>query len=249
MQDLEVVDLARGISRTPSVELTPGEYYKLHKPNTGIQGGKALRLPEQKPQFQYASSKVAQLPPATKIEKYHDSSDSISMSDGSFPSPSALLRSSNESPDLIEMGVMCNQIEHPPSSSREGSLESLEAGMIGLSDSMMLRPSTPALTSSFANKAFDFEAFEAEHDGQKETQPSSEPNELLKQDECLVASTNSGLKRQHSLTPDFEIVKHRRVAKDERVQQTPRESSIPAWVDEFDADLIDGLKDFVDFVD
>lgn len=249
MDDLEVIDLARDVSPTPSAELTPREYCILRKPRTGIQEDKALRLPEQKPRFQYASGKMAQLPHASKIEKYHDSSDSISMSDGSFPSPSTLLRSSNKSSDPVYMGALCNQIEHPSSSFREGSLESLEAGMIGLSDSMMLRPSTPTLTSSFANRAFDFEAFEPEHGGQKEAQPSSDLDELLKQDECLIVSTNSALKRQHSLTPDFEIVKHRRVTRDERAQQIPQGPSIPAWVDEFDADLIDGLKDFVDFVD
>ncbi|RDL39659.1 uncharacterized protein BP5553_03999 [Venustampulla echinocandica] len=248
LDDMEVIDLSSEVSPTPSPELAPREYRRLHKPHTGIQEDEALRLPKQKPQFQYASSQSAQLPPVSRTENRDDSLESISISDDSFPSPSALLRGGSKSPDPFEMGDLYNQNDHPSSSFQDGSLESLEAGMIGLSDSMMLRGPTPTLTSSFADRAFDFKAFEVDDDGQKE-QSSSEPNELLTQHECLGVSDNLILKRQHSPTPDLEIVKHRRVRRDERAQHTPQGSSIPAWVDEFDADLIDGLKDFVDFVD
>jgi ATP-dependent DNA helicase HFM1/MER3 len=43
-------------------------------------------------------------------------------------------------------------------------------------------------------------------------------------------------------------VKHRRVTKDELVSQ-PIQPTVPDWVNDFDSDLINELKGFVDFVD
>jgi ATP-dependent DNA helicase HFM1/MER3 len=57
------------------------------------------------------------------------------------------------------------------------------------------------------------------------------------------------MKGEPSPSPEVTDIKHRRVTKTELPQPAPRLSFIPAWVNDFDSELIDGLKDFVDFID
>jgi ATP-dependent DNA helicase HFM1/MER3 len=56
------------------------------------------------------------------------------------------------------------------------------------------------------------------------------------------------LKRERSATPESLQAKHRRITKDELVSQ-PTQPTVPDWVNDFDSDLINELKGFVDFVD
>jgi len=55
--------------------------------------------------------------------------------------------------------------------------------------------------------------------------------------------------RARSLEADIEEVKNRRVTQAEQARQYVDSNHLPAWVNEFDSELIDSLRDYVDFID
>jgi ATP-dependent DNA helicase HFM1/MER3 len=260
---VELVDLVEELSAVPNSDLASRDYRKSHSLHTSIGKDKAVHLPKQKPQFLYGSGHEADLPFLQKTENNKDPFDSgDSAGEDEFPSPYALLKGDDDIPDPFESGSICYQKATTTSSSPEDSLGSLEAAMIGFEDSVMLRAPTPKVNSSFANGVFDFEAFPDHHEEQemfsspvmreslrKNRSPSPLTITTMNKDHPPNLLTRKSPKREPSESPEQPEVKHRRVLKTEPAQQTSQELSVPAWVDEFDSDIIEGLKGFVDFVD
>jgi ATP-dependent DNA helicase HFM1/MER3 len=246
---MEIIDLAQDLAPVPYADLAPRDFRKLNTLHNSVQKNqpeKIMRLPKQKPQFEYGSGKEAQLPFRPKTENYDDIFDSDDEVD--LPSPSALLSGHKKSPGPFKTGSITYQDENDISSFPDDSLESLEAGMIGLGDSMILREHTPRVDSSFANGVFDFDAYQNDDQVQAEDTPMTENEPLV---EASVDLPVSKLYLKRGLSPglDEPEVKHRRVSKSELVQEPSQAPSVPAWVDEFDSELIEGLKGIVDFVD
>jgi len=242
--DMEVVDLAKDRPPVTYADIAPREYRKLNTLHNSVQKNqpdKVMRLPKQKPQFEYGSGKEAQLPFGRETQNDADVSGSGDEMD--LPSPSKMWGSKKKSPDPFETDLAPYQAQNPISSFPDDSIESLEAGMIGLSDSMMLRGATPKMDSSFADGIFDFDAYNNDHDDH-DAQPENTVMPSIEEPSPPAIPEHS-LKRTPSPSLEEPEMKCRRVAKPDPTQL----SSVPAWVDEFDSDLIDGLKGIVDFVD
>lgn len=245
------------MTAVPYSDLAPRDYRKLHNLHTKVQADKNVRLSKHKPQFSYASGDQPDLPFLRKWKSHDDMFGSDSGPED-FPSPSRIMEDYSRASDTMPANAGSNADADPLSPMQDDSLESLEAAMIGLDDSIMLRrPSTPKVDSSFTNQVFDFDAYNGKIDGQD---VYSSP---------LMRET---YKRALSPTPEGIAVKHRRVKKEDimkevlpiehqtpdvqniaqdvpATQETNKQSSIPSWVDDMDPDLIESLKGFVDFVD
>jgi ATP-dependent DNA helicase HFM1/MER3 len=118
--------------------------------------------------------------------------------------------------------------------------------MLELADTAMIDAPSPKVDSSFANGVFDFDAFNGETP--KKPTISSPTNDALKNEPRSTPIVQDSLKRDRSTTPEFQQAKHRRVMKDEPIS-LGTQAAIPDWVSDFDSDLINELKGFVDFVD
>jgi ATP-dependent DNA helicase HFM1/MER3 len=175
-----------------------------------------------------------------------DSTDS----EEDFPSPSKLnaIRSARKpSPDPFEYFTLENE-KAAPSSFLDASLSSLEASMLELADTAIIDAPSPIVDSSFANGVFDFDAFNDGSEILTRVEISSSTKKVLKNEPSSTPAMKDSLKRGRSATPELAEVKHRRVTKDELVSQ-PTQAAVPDWVNEFDSDLINELKGYVDFVD
>jgi ATP-dependent DNA helicase HFM1/MER3 len=254
--DVEIIDLAKELSPVPYSSLGPRDYRKLHSLHTSVQKGKeekSIRLPKQKPTFSFTTDEPPDLPFLRKSEK-NDDSISVFDLDEDFPSPSALVRRSEDDlmPELdaLETGVAVYQQALPSSSDHGDCLD--EVRVVRLAKLVALKPSTPKPDLAFDNSVFDFAAF---HDPGESEDRLINPlmSELLSGEGAssspLTRQDPVATKRERSPSPEITDIKHRRVAKTDLPQPVPRLSSVPAWVNEFDSELIDGLKDFVDFVD
>lgn len=145
----------------------------------------------------------------------------------------------------------------PGSSFGEDSLDSLETGMLQLED-LMAKPipveTSPKRNASFIDGQFDFEAFNNGIDSQgshlslSAYQPAGLRSPASKH-------TRQMMKRARSSTPEEDVVKCRRVSKNNRAPQIlqqapePPQPVYPEWLNEFDQDLINGFKDVVEFID
>lgn len=254
LDDVEVIDLAKELSPAPYASLAPREYRKPHKLHTSVQEDKSSRSLTQKSQFSYASGKPPDLPFLNKsghapTSKYFDDDD-----ENEFPSPSALL-GFNEDPYDFGSDPFADDIPvtprdqapataaatAPPSSFQNDLMESLEVGMLELTDPMALKPTTPKVGSSFCNDLFDFAAFESNFEINDKP-----PSSSVDQNQASGSTVDNAAKRSLSISPSLPEAKHRRVT---NAEPATAESLVPAWVNDFDSKLIDGLKDFVDFVD
>ncbi|EHL00397.1 hypothetical protein M7I_3680 [Glarea lozoyensis 74030] len=159
--------------------------------------------------------------------------------------------------ELPEKPVVSFLDQHPDSSFGNDSLGSLEAGMLELYDPMTRLAAvaaSPKLNSSFVDGVFDFEAFN-NGTGSQESRLSLSAYQPAGLYPPAEKYTKEATKRARSPTPDGEAVKCRRVTKDvdtTRITEAAQEEFkpvYPEWLNEFDADLINGFKDFVDFVD
>ncbi|TVY22859.1 ATP-dependent DNA helicase [Lachnellula hyalina] len=248
--DLEILDMAQDLAPVSYADFAPHDFRKLNTLHNSVQKNqpKFTSLPKQKPQFDYGSGKEARLPFHPNSENDDDvfgSDDEVDL-----PSPSILLGGQRKSSSPLKTGPvhLTYQEESDISSFQDESLASLEAGMIGLSDSMVLRESTPRIDSSFANKVFDFDAYQNDGQVQAEETDTTE-NALLLEAPADLSVAKRHLKRELSSSPDELEVKHRRISNSQLVQAPPQIPSVPAWVDEFDSELIEGLKGIVDFID
>jgi ATP-dependent DNA helicase HFM1/MER3 len=147
--------------------------------------------------------------------------------------------------------------QRPTSSYDNSSLDSLEAGMLDLGEQLaepVPGAESPKLNSSFVDGVFDFEAFNDGKDSQGSHLSLSayQPAGLQPP---TTDHTQHPMKRLRSPTPEEEVVKCRRITKDCNAMQTPQASLeppkpvYPEWLSEFDADLVNELKDVVDFID
>lgn len=233
---MEVIDLVTEPSPVPyASDLAPREAHGTRSNPSHDQKVKPFRMPKHMPQFSYRSGKIADLAFLHKKDStikagksgLSDPFDSVDSAEEDFPSPAALLRREgfghDTPPDVSglyqETG---HNILHP-----DESLVSVENDMVEFDDSMAGRLPTPKADLNFEDHVFDFAAFD------ERRLPSPTMTE--------------GTKRDRSCSPDVLEVKHRRVSGGEAVQI--QQQSVPAWVDEFDPEFIDGLKDIVEFVD
>jgi ATP-dependent DNA helicase HFM1/MER3 len=254
-EDVEIIDLATELSPVPYSSLGPRDYRKLHSLHTSAQKDneeKAIRLPKQKPTFSYTTNELADLP-FLKSKKNDDSVSDFDL-DEEFPSPSTLVRRNEDAPmlefEFSETGVPIYQQALTSSSDHRDCFDGV--GMVGLAKSIAPESSTPETELSFGDEAFDFAAY---HDPSENEDRLINP--LMSELRSVEGASSSPLtrqdpvatKRERSPSPEITDIKHRRVTKTELPQPVPRLSSVPAWVNEFDSELIDGLKDFVDFVD
>jgi ATP-dependent DNA helicase HFM1/MER3 len=165
--------------------------------------------------------------------------------------------SHNEASDLFGEDTVFSAEQRPASSFDNSSMDSLEAGMLDLGEPMtepVLDTENPKLNSSFVDGVFDFEAFNNGEDsqGSRLSLSAYQPAGLQPP---TTKYTQQPMKRLRSPSPEEEVVKCRRIAKDHNVTHTPQEASeppkpiYPEWLSEFDQDLIDEFKDIVDFID
>ncbi|KAL3419662.1 pre-mRNA splicing helicase [Phlyctema vagabunda] len=131
--------------------------------------------------------------------------------------------------------VMQHEPELPDQFDNMGQDDDLEAAMVGLDDSLRLRgekEGTPKLSTSFVESVLDFSACLSP---QKTLKSSPPPTGSLKREAAdFLGKIEPEVKRQR---PD----------KDEPLKEEIR--SIPAWVDEYDGDLMAELRGLVEFVD
>ena len=137
------------------------------------------------------------------------------------------------------------------------SMDSLEAGMLELEDSMAEQApvaASPKLNSSFADRIFDFDACNNGGESQNSRQSTS-ANQATKFAPFDERPTQQPAKRARSPTPEDKVVKCRRVSKNHNITQASQAEQekpapvYPEWLNEFDSDLIDGFKDVVEFID
>jgi ATP-dependent DNA helicase HFM1/MER3 len=249
-EDAEVIDLAQAVSPTPYAKLAPRDYRKLHNLHTSVQSDKTVRLPKKKPGFSYASGKEPHLPFLHQHEKFAEEFDSAGSGDDELPSPfaAASIPDQLQSEDAFESFDL--QVEDPVASSfPDNSQSSLEAGMLELAEpGMVVDPAGSQVDSSFANGVFDFDTFATSAETPKKSLSPPPKKEVPKNEAASTPIVKESLKRERSATPELQDVKHRRVTKDELVSQ-PTQPAVPDWVNDFDPDLINELKGFVDFVD
>lgn len=273
---MEVIDLAEELSPVPYSKIAPREYHKLHNLYASVQkdnSGSLVRLPKQKPQFVYASGYQPDLSFLRKTDPENDDEILCSgESDGEevFPSPSALAAYlKGDSDDPFESGYIHT------SSIQDPSLESLEAGMLGLDEPMPFGPPTPRANSSFANGVFDFDAFNEKYaepevyssplmrDSRKRDRsrspalPETKHRRFSQEEPETSPKTRSSGQQEISAPSDISIVESRRIKiqdlieenSQQNAQRSTQQHSVPAWVDDFDTDLIESLRGIVDFVE
>jgi ATP-dependent DNA helicase HFM1/MER3 len=248
--EVEIVDMAQGFEPTPYASLAPRDYRKLHSLHTSIQPDKAARLPKRKPEFPYSRGEKPYLPFLHKDENMAGVLDSTNSEGEDFPSPSKLGQTAfarKPSPDPFESFTLEGE-KAVPSWFPDASLSSLEAGMLELADSTMIDVPSPKIDSSFANGVFDFDAFNDRNESPTKTEISPLIKEVLENEPFSTPVMKGSVKRGRSATPELAEVKHRRVTKNEPISQTTQ-AAVPDWVKDFDSDLINELKGYVDFED
>ncbi|KAI6709517.1 hypothetical protein JHW43_007968 [Diplocarpon mali] len=264
VDNVDTIDLANALSPVPFSGLAPREYRKLHKLHTSVQTDKSSQRMTQKPEFSYASSK----PPdpfffekdgnnsTSKLATTEDDDDG---SENEFPSlsasidPNAVGFNSGSDDPCIDIPITPRDnlpfppaARPPPSSFQKKPLGDSDASPSDLDDCLsMLRPPSPKVDLSFCSDLFDFAA--CENKGGLVKAPPSLVDEGRNNDRTLKLST--ALKRHYSVTPDLPETKHRRFTHSYRSTEAGYEASFPSWVDDLDSNLIDGLKDLVDFLD
>lgn len=160
--------------------------------------------------------------------------------------------------DVFESYPLPYQQEAPVSSGYGDELESFEEGLQDLGYTAMLQQATPSLPKghlSFdntkANDLFDFDAFEIMSDSPLNHATTSALDNATS---AVSSSSHNSRKRERSPCPDSnaEISKRRNLSAEDGEEEEDKAVPVlttPSWVSEFDADLIDGLKEYVEFVD
>lgn len=260
MDDIELVDLVDLPKNTLllSDDLTARDYRKLNSLHSKVQPEKFSRISRQKP-----------LSLLTKLPAHDDIFDSDSGPE-EFPPLSGLMGDGRDVSDPVQATMSAHKEEPAPYPSMydDDSMDSLEAAMIGLEDSAMLkitpvpRNPTPEFDSNFRNAIFDFSAFD-NNTSTKDVYSSP-----------LMHEVYGTYKYKQARSPALEppTLKYRRVKnvgtvktlpeidRESRPHQmdgqevsstvnTPQQPSLPNWVSDMDPELFEDLKDFVDFVD
>lgn len=276
LQDVEVIDLADELSPMPYSKLAPRQYRKLHNLHTSVQKNKlepSVRLPKEKPQFLYASGKELDLSFLGKSQAIgeDDVLGAEESDEEEFPSPSALaafLKGDSDGP--FDTGNVYEEAT-PSFAEPDDSLEHLETRMRGLPEPAMRQSPTPKVNSSFANGVFDFDAFDKQYG-----EPEVFSSPLIRQSRKRERSRSPALPetkhrrveveepetsppirtsdyQESPATSENPEVESRKVPKKQPVEQSTQPNDqqppVPTWVNEFDAELIEGLMGIVDFVE
>lgn len=264
LDSVEHVNLADDLPPASYADVGPRDYRKLHALHTSVQQDKSVRLPERNLQ---ASQPIT----GSYFQKPDEENDGFGdggIDDDDFPSPSKLLGMTEEveSSDALDVAEPIEEFKDvyeslrvpdkgkEPASSNYGddSLDGLDADLPDLAFSPPLKQITPRGVSSFdstkANDMFDFEAFE-------HTSSSTSKSAIWAGMEMAVSgssSSHNSRKRERSSSPSLAPSKRRQDSRqeDEEPKATaPLNSDMPSWVREFDPDLINYLRDSVQFVD
>ncbi|KAE8451600.1 hypothetical protein EG329_003673 [Mollisiaceae sp. DMI_Dod_QoI] len=247
ISDTELVDLAQVLSPVPYDKIAPREYRKLHDLHTKVQSDRAIRLPKFKPQFSYSSGEQPELP---FLQSNEDEEESLDLQKpDEQPQESELSGSLHDDMNTFNDAFfeeMSKADEDVPPSFRNDSTQSLEAGMMELSEPSVpvSAPHVSQTDGGFSNGVFDFDAYENVV-GINQMQPDFSMEGQTKEEVSPSSRAQNPPKRAMSAEQEEPEAKHRRVTKDEPATQ---QSQLPAWVNDFDPSLIDSLKDFVDFV-
>ncbi|KAK2627341.1 hypothetical protein QTJ16_003307 [Diplocarpon rosae] len=261
--DVETIDLANVLSPVPYSSLAPPECRKLHKLHTSVQTNKTSQRMTQKPKFSYASGKSPDLSFLRKDSNISTSKAAAAADDDEteteFPSlstsldPSAVEFNINSDDPFTDIPITPRDhlpmppATRPPSSFQNHSLNDSDASTSDLNDgSTMLRSSSPKVGSSLCSDLFDFPAYATSADGAVKASPYLV--DKGKNNDQTLAPSNVP-KRYYSVTPDLPETKHRRVTHLNKSADTCHEASVPLWVNDLDSNLVNGIKDFVDFLD
>ncbi|KAG0648723.1 hfm1 [Hyphodiscus hymeniophilus] len=285
-QDIEIVDLAEGISPVRHSKVARRDYRKLHHLHASNQESdtNSIRLPKQKPRFSYGSGEAPDLPFLRQSKINEDDtrpSSEVSDEEVDLPSPTMIVEFTKESQDDPFESYNPTYKEAVHTSGNNSSRESLEDMMLGIDETTLHRPSTPKVDSSFANGVFDFDAFDNVHDepivyssppmvrkrGRSRTPPlpdtkqrrlsrSSEDNLAIKirqqsstPSEVPVVESRRIKIQEHNATPSVSNNLNNVDSSQPDFEPNTQQPSVPSWVNDFDADLIDSLMGVVEFVD
>jgi ATP-dependent DNA helicase HFM1/MER3 len=221
---VEVVDLAEELSPMRYSKFAPLEYRKLHKLRASVQKSDtsvrlSVPLPKQQPRFSCGSGQDPELPFLLKDTAEDDGGIfAFEESDGEedLPSPSRLVKYlKGDSDDPFKSGNVNYEGDFQASADPDDSLASLEAGIFGMDESVQLRVPTPKVSSSFANKVFDFDAFDEKY---------GEPD--------IYSSSPRTRKRERSQSLRLPEAKHRRISQDDtkRTQSIKQKNSAASEV-------------------
>lgn len=251
---MELVDIPDEAPVVPYEKPDTREYHKQLTPQTRIQKDKR----KQKPQFSYMSSKQPEAP-FLKAEKttIKDHFGFDELSGDEFPTTTQLAGFSRDASCLEDYDnpSSTQKPKLPASTLDDDSLEDLEGRMVEFDDPVVAPAQTPSSRRSFAEGLFDFDAFDDVADGfgeqssGLETAISSMVEQTREPESFRQAEGEQKVTRATSLEADIDEVKCRRITEAEQVQESAAAGNLPEWVNEFDAELIDSLKDYVDFID
>jgi len=279
-EEVGLIDLTDGLSPVSYPKLASRDYPKLHKLHTNVQDDKNERISKQKPCKPQYSNTTGSMPDFPFMKDSHTDDDAIySIDDDPFfsfdddMSPgSALVTSKQSLREAANLTFDSSPSGGPIESIDSGSIENLEAAMLDLTDSLVVRASpAPRVDTSFENKIFDFEAFDESPQKREmkedlfssplmgNTLARSQPRQTIPKDQSVSQSPQYA-KRLNSFSPGRLDVKHRRVTREEGVglesvgeepfkQDDAEGQSRPAWVDEMDPDIIQSLIGIVEFIE
>jgi ATP-dependent DNA helicase HFM1/MER3 len=258
-QNMEVVDLAEELPPMPH-SIASREYRNLHTSDQKSDG--SVRLPKQKPQFAYISGSSPDLP-FLRRSKLNDDDvvGSEESEDEDLPSdPLGTSKVGREEPASI-------------STFSEHALSDSEAALLGLEELLPTTSPNPKFNSRFANGIVDLNTFDEEHcnsdayssplmGASRKRERSHSPTLLEGKRHRVSMETEDSRPMRSSNQTEIPATLSTPVAQNRVVQmqdwidnpqpnseQTAKQRSVPAWVDEFDAEFIDSFMGIVDFVE
>lgn len=272
LDSVELVDLAEDLSSPVSyAQRGPHDYRKLHALHTSIHGDKSVRLPKRNPQ---PSNPNVDISHSQENLPMGNPFDDGSIDDDELPSPSQLFagfelveevdttttpesaKPVNQFEDAFEpLAALYLQEASLSPSYGDDSLELFEGNLVRLGFTDMLTQATPKGTSSFdcskAGDLFNVDAFEFRDDSPIKAMVSSY------REKVASGGTSSQINRKRDRSPCLDTKPSKRhqsytegeEAKDDNEKKAASMLTTPLWVSDFDSDLFDGLKDYVEFVD
>ncbi|RFU28853.1 hypothetical protein B7463_g7496, partial [Scytalidium lignicola] len=236
--DVEIIDLAEELPLVQYEDPTPRDYRKLDYLHKRVQKDNDFRIPKFKqPKFSYTTGKLPDLSLVGNYDSRSNIPDSTTdleifsdMED--FPSLGALLNENDVNKDKAGIAATYDSKGIVPSSK-----DNIYAGQY---DNVNLQSPVSPIRGNCDNDAdinddiFDFAAFNTDEPMSK---PFTPP----------VATTDDSHKRPR--TPDSDPSPAKRPFVKREIPEILRHHHIPDWVNEFDSDLIDELKDIVEFVE
>ena len=247
MNPIEIIDLADGAPSIPYSGLAPRAYRQSNSPHRSVQEDKFVRLPKC-PKFSYSSGEKPDFRFLCQTAKDDPFDEGID--DDDFPSPSELCPTSEEA-SRKQLKTMIDLQYHEPvltEPSRNGAPNDYNPETDQIDDSCDFTEGTaPVTTTSFANDIFDFNAFDDYQSSGLETS-SYLPNASSGRGLSPNAIFHETRKRKRSPSPELGRGHFTTDCQDAN-KESAQHASTPGWVDNFDAEIVDGLKGIVEFID